>query len=63
MTPRGSELLSIAKLTHECHQLSPTEMRELRRQLAERQGLARRYREMMTGPAYLWSKPAPRRAR
>lgn len=35
MTPREIELLTIAKLEHDGHQLSPAELRELRRQLAE----------------------------
>lgn len=63
MTPREIELLTIAKLEHDGHQLSPAELRELKRQLADSRVIARRYREMMTGPAYRWSKPAPRRAR
>lgn len=48
MTPREIELLTIAKLEHGGHQLSPAELRELRRQLAEGPVIARRYREMMT---------------
>ncbi|HGT8316489.1 TPA: hypothetical protein ACM5PP_003988 [Escherichia coli] len=52
MTPREIELLTIAKLEHGGHQLSPAELRELRRQLAEGPVIARRYREMMTSPAY-----------
>ena len=63
MTPREIELLTIAKLEHDGHQLSPAELRELRRQLAEGPVIARRSREMMTSPAYRWSKPAPLRAR
>lgn len=63
MTPREIELLTIAKLENDGHQLSPAELRELKRQLAEGAVTARRYREMMTGPAYRWSKPSPRRAR
>ncbi|EKO3040830.1 hypothetical protein PZ966_004428 [Escherichia coli] len=63
MTPREIELLTIAKLEHGGHQLSPAELRELRRQLAEGPVIAKRYREMMTSPAYRWSKPAPLRAR
>ena len=39
------------------------ELRELKRQLAEGTALSRRYREMMTGPAYQWNKPSPRRMR
>lgn len=60
MTPREIELLTIAKLEHDGHQLEPL---ELKRQLAEGTALFRRYREMMTGPAYQWSKPSPRRER
>lgn len=63
MTPREIELLTIAKLEHDGHQLEPVELRELKRQLAKGSALSRRYREMMTGPAYRWNKPAPRRAR
>ncbi|MCX9070650.1 hypothetical protein NLN87_10750 [Citrobacter portucalensis] len=63
MTPREIELLTIAKLEHDGYQLEPVELRELKRQLTEGQALARRQREMMTGPAYRWNKPAPRRAR
>ncbi|WES69671.1 hypothetical protein [Superficieibacter sp. HKU1] len=61
MTPREIELLTIAKLEHDGHQLEPVELRELKRQLEDRAVLSRRYREMMTGPAYRWSKPVPRR--
>ncbi|HCT1899697.1 hypothetical protein GZZ44_10690 [Klebsiella aerogenes] len=61
MTPREIELLTIAKLEHDGHQLSPAELRELKRKLAEGPVIARRYREMMTGPTYRWSKPAPRK--
>jgi len=63
MTPREIELLTIAKLEHDGHQLEPVELRELKRQLEEGAALSRRYREMMTGPAYRWNKPAPRRVR
>lgn len=63
MTPREIELLTIAKLEHDGHQLGPVEQRELKRQLAEGPVIARRYREIMTGPTYRWSKPALRRAR
>jgi len=61
MTPREIELLTIAKLEHDGHQLSPAELRKLKRQLVERPALARRYREMMNGPAFRWKKPDPRR--
>lgn len=63
MTPREIELLTIAKLEHDGHHLEPVELRELKRQLEEGSALSRRYREMMTGPAYQWSKPSPRRER
>lgn len=63
MTPREIELLTIAKLEHDSHQLSPAELRELKRLLAEGPVIARQYCQMMTGPAYRWNKPAPRRAR
>jgi len=63
MTPREIELLTIAKLEHDGHQLEPVELRELKRQLEEGAVLSRRHREMMTGPAYRWCKPAPRRVR
>ncbi|ALZ96936.1 hypothetical protein ABIE02_000442 [Leclercia sp. 1548] len=63
MTPREIELLTIAKLEHDGHQLEPVELRELKRQLEEGAALSRRHREMMTGPAYRWCKPAPRRVR
>ncbi|MEB6378819.1 hypothetical protein MXM41_07710 [Leclercia adecarboxylata] len=63
MTPREIELLTIAKLEHDGHQHNHAELRELKRQLAKETVIARRDREMMTGPAYRWSKPAPRRAR
>lgn len=52
MTPREIELLTIAKLEHDGHQLEPVELRELKRQLEEGSALSRRYREMMTGPVY-----------
>lgn len=63
MTSREIELRTIAKLEHDGHQLEPIELRELKRQLEEGVALSRRYREMMTGPAYRWNKPASRRAR
>ncbi|MEX9768695.1 hypothetical protein AB7Y08_19120 [Citrobacter freundii] len=63
MTPREIELLTIAKLEHDGHQLESLELRELKRQLAEGTASPRRYREMMTGPAYQWYKPSPRRVR
>lgn len=63
MTPREIELLTIAKLEHDGHQLEPIELRELKRQLEEGSALSRRYREMMTSPAYRWNKPSPRRAK
>lgn len=43
MTPREIELLTIAKLEHDGHQLSPAELRELKRQLADGPVLAKRY--------------------
>lgn len=61
MTPREIELLTIAKLEHDGHQLEPLELRELKQQLEEGSALSRRYREMMNGHAYKWNKPAPRR--
>lgn len=61
MTPREIELLTIAKLEHDGHQLEPVELRELKRQLAEGTALTRRYREMMNGPTYQWRKSLPRR--
>lgn len=63
MTPREIELLTIAKLEHDGHQLEPLELRELKRQLVEGTSLSRRYREMMTGPAYRWNKPSLLRVR
>lgn len=61
MTPREIELLTIAKLERDGHQLEPVELRELKRQLAEGAALSRRYREMMTGETFRWNRPAPRR--
>lgn len=63
MTSREIELLTIAKLEHGGHQLSPAELRELKRLLAEGPVIARRYREMMIGPAYRCNKPSPLRAK
>ena len=63
MTPLEIELLTIAKLEHDGHQLEALELRELKRQLAEGTALSRQYHEMMTGPAYQWNKPSPRRVR
>lgn len=61
MTPCEIELLIIAKLEHAGHQLSPAEMRELKRQMAEGPVIASRYREMMPAIAYRWKKSAPQR--
>lgn len=61
MTPREIELLTIAKLEHDGHQLEQLELREVQRQIAEGKTAVVRYREMMNGPAYKWNKPAPRR--
>ncbi|WP_333853807.1 hypothetical protein [Leclercia sp.] len=61
MTPREIELLTIAKLEHDGHQLEAVELRKLKRQLEDGAALSKRYREMMTGPVYRWSKPVPRR--
>jgi len=52
MTPREIELLTIAKLEHDGHQLEPVELREVQRQIAEGRTTVIRYREMMNGPAY-----------
>ncbi|CAM6189595.1 hypothetical protein [Citrobacter freundii] len=61
MTPREIELLTIAKLEHDGHQLNPEELREVQRQIVEGRTAAIRYLEMMNEPAYQWNKPSPRR--
>lgn len=61
MTPREIELLTIAKLEHDGHQINPAELREVQRQIAEGRMAAIRYREMMNGSVYQWNKPSPRR--
>jgi len=61
MAPREIELLTIAKLEHDGHQLSPVELREVQRQIAEGRTAVKRYLEMMSGSANKWNKPAPRR--
>lgn len=61
MTPREIELLTIAKIEHEGHQLTQADQREIGR--AVNDGIARRdrFREMMKAPAYQWEKPMARR--
>lgn len=57
MTPREIELLTIAKLEHEGHQLTPADQREIHRSIQD--GITRRtrFRSLMTSPAYQWKKP------
>ena len=61
MTPREIELLTIAKLEHEGHQLTPAEVREMERIIEADTARRKRFGEMMRSPAYQWRKPAPRR--
>lgn len=61
MTPREIELLTIAKLEHEGHQLTPTDQREIHRSIQSSIAYRAKYRSIMTSPDYQWNKPAPRR--
>lgn len=62
MTPREIELLTIAKLEHEGHQLTPADQREIHRSIQDGIAYRARFRNMMISPAYQWKKPAtPRR--
>ena len=61
MTPREIELLTIAKLEHEGHQLTPAEVREMERIIEADTVRRKRFGEMMRAPAYQRKKPAPRR--
>ncbi|EBW7999813.1 hypothetical protein E1871_06020 [Salmonella enterica subsp. enterica serovar Mgulani] len=57
MTPREIELLTIAKLEHDGHQLTPAEQREIERTVNADIVRRNRFREMMSAPAYQWKKP------
>ncbi|RJT26044.1 hypothetical protein [Buttiauxella izardii] len=57
MTPREIELLTIAKLEHEGHQLTPADQREIHRSIQDSIAHRNRFRNMMTSPAYQWKKP------
>ncbi|EDR8962853.1 hypothetical protein ACY65_001950 [Salmonella enterica subsp. enterica serovar Kiambu] len=61
MTPREIELLTIAKLEHDGHHLTPADQREIERTVNADIVRRNRFREMMSAPAYQWNKPAPRR--
>ncbi|EDW1150399.1 hypothetical protein KS37_004204 [Salmonella enterica subsp. enterica] len=61
MTPREIELLTIAKLEHDGHQLTPADQREIERTINADIVRRNRFRDMMRAPAYQWSKPSPRR--
>ncbi|HAT2608019.1 TPA: hypothetical protein I8235_000956 [Kluyvera intermedia] len=61
MTPREIELLTVARLEHEGHQLSPADHREIGRMIADGITRRERFKEMMTGNTFSWSKPKPRR--
>ncbi|EPI8994914.1 hypothetical protein ACTC6W_002300 [Escherichia coli] len=61
MTPREIALLTIAKLEHGGHQLTPAEVREMERIIEADTVRRKRFGEMMRSPAYQWKKPAPRR--
>lgn len=61
MTPREIELLTIAKIEHEGHQLTPAEQREIGRAVNDGMAYRARYRHMMSCPDYQWKKPSPRR--
>lgn len=61
MTPREIELLTIAKLEHDGHQLTPADQREIERTVNADIVRRNRFRDMMKTPTYQWNKPAPRR--
>ena len=61
MTPREIELLTIAKIEHEGHQLTPAEQREIGRAVNDGIAYRAKYRHMMNSPAWQWQKPNPRR--
>lgn len=61
MTPREIELLTIAKLEHDGHQLTPADQREIERSVNADIVRRDRFRDMMRAPAYQWNKPSPRR--
>ncbi|MDM3398748.1 hypothetical protein OGV35_13440 [Citrobacter sp. Cb016] len=61
MTPREIELLTIAKLEHDGHQLTPADQREIERTVNADIVRRNRFRDMMRAPTYQWSKPSPRR--
>ncbi|AFJ47878.1 hypothetical protein EBL_c28070 [Shimwellia blattae DSM 4481 = NBRC 105725] len=46
---------------HDSHQLSPAEQRAIERDVMDGIARASRYHTMISGPAYQWKKPAPRR--
>lgn len=58
MTPREIELLTIAKLEHEGHQLTPADRRIIEREVMDSIRWRDDYRKMMNAPAYQWKKPA-----
>lgn len=61
MTPREIELLTIARLEHDGHQLTPAVHREIERTVNADIVRRTKFRDMMRAPAYQWKKPAPRR--
>lgn len=61
MTPREIELLTIAKLEHDGHQLTPADQREIERTVNADIVRRNRFRDMMRAPAYQWKKPVGRR--
>lgn len=61
MTPREIALLTIAKLEHEGHQLTPADLRDIERRVNADTVRRDRFREMMRSPPYQWRKPASRR--
>ncbi|MCW6568288.1 hypothetical protein V1954_20670 [Yersinia sp. 2538 StPb PI] len=61
MTPREIELLTIAKLEHEGHQLTQADQREIHRSIQSSIAYRAKYRSIMTSPVYQWKKPKKQR--
>ncbi|HCM7857299.1 TPA: hypothetical protein ACR6RM_000112 [Klebsiella pneumoniae] len=54
MTPQQMAAITVAKLEHEGHQLTPAEVREMERIIKADTARRKRFGEMMRAPLHCW---------
>lgn len=57
MTPRQIAALTAAEMEYSGHSITPSDLREIERNVTDDIARRKRFGEMMRAPAYQWKKP------